>query len=94
MPRVTLTQEKREAAALERMRETLADGILIRKARNRLTNEQIGNGLEIGERTIAKIINGGDVKLTLTQTMRLLRFAGIKLVRSDPYETLGNKTEA
>ena len=32
MPRITLTQEQREAAALERMRETLADGILIRKA--------------------------------------------------------------
>ena len=79
MPRAYLTQEQREAAALERMRETLADGILIRKARNRLTNEQIGNGLEIGERTIAKIINGGDVKLTLTQTMRLLRFAGLRL---------------
>lgn len=37
MPRVTLTQEQREAAALERMRETLA------------------------------------------QTMRLLRFAGLRL---------------
>ena len=83
MPRVTLTQEQREAAALERMRETLADGILIRKARNRLTNEQIGHGLEIGERTTAKIINGGDVKLTLTQTMRLLHFAGLRVVRSE-----------
>lgn len=79
MARITLTQEQREAAALERMRETLVDGILIRKARNRLTNEQIGNGLEIGGRTIAKIINGGDVKLTLTQTMRLLRFASLRL---------------
>lgn len=94
MQRGYLTQEQREAAALERMRETLTDGVLIQKAKTRLTNEQIGHGLEIGERTIAKIINGGDVKLTLTQTMRLLRFAGIKLVRSDPYEAPGNKTEA
>ena len=94
MPRVTLTQEQREAAALERMRETLADGILIRKARNRLTNEQIGHGLEIGENPISRIINGYDVKLNLSQILRLMRFAGIKLVRSDPYETPGNKTEA
>lgn len=79
MPRVTLTQEQREAAALERMRETLADGILIRKAKNRLTNEQIGNGLEISSRTIAKILDGGDVKLSISQTMRLIRFAGIQL---------------
>lgn len=94
MPRITLTQEQREAAALERMREAVADGILIRKARNRLTYEQIGTGLEIGENTIRRIINGYDVKLNLSQILRLMRFAGIKLVRSDPYETPGNKTEA
>ena len=79
MPRVYLTQEQREAAVIDKMRETLTDGVLIQKAKTRLTNEQIGNGLEIGERTIGKIINGADVKLTLSQTMRLLRFAGIRL---------------
>lgn len=83
MPRVTLTHEQREAAALERMRETLADGILIRKARNRLTNEQIGHGLEIGERTIGRVLEGADVKLTISQIMRLLRFAGIELRRKE-----------
>ena len=79
MPKVYLNQEQREAAVIDKMRETLTDSVLIQKAKTRLTNEQIGNGLEIGERTIGKIINGADVKLTLSQTMRLLRFAGIKL---------------
>lgn len=74
-----MTQEDRESIAIVRMRELLADGIAERKAIHHLNNEQIGRGLEIGERTIAKIINGGDVKLTLTQTMRLLRFAGLRL---------------
>lgn len=83
MPRTYLTQAQREAALIDRMRETLTDGILIQKAKARLTNEQIGNGLEIGERTISKIINGGDVKLSLTQTMRLLQFAGLQLKRRD-----------
>ena len=83
MPRTYLTQAQREAALIDRMRETLTDGILIQKAKERLTNEQIGNGLEIGERTISKIINGNDVKLSLTQTMRLLQFAGFQLKRRD-----------
>lgn len=74
-----MTQEDRESIAIVRMRTLLADGIAERKAIHHLNNEQIGRGLEIGERTIAKIINGGDVKLTLTQTMRLLRFAGLRL---------------
>lgn len=78
-----MTQEDRESIAIVRMRTLLADGIAERKAIHHLNNEQIGRGLEIGERTIAKIINGGDVKLTLTQTMRLLRFAGIELRRKE-----------
>lgn len=74
-----ITQQQKETLEIERMRELLADGIAERKAIHHLNNEQIGRGSEIGERTIAKIINGGDVKLTLTQTMRLLRFAGLRL---------------
>ena len=74
-----ITQQQKELLEIERMRELLSDGIAERKAIHHLNNEQIGRGLEIGERTIAKIINGGDVKLTLTQTMRLLRFAGLRL---------------
>ena len=83
MPRVTLTQEQREAAALERMRETLVDGIAERKAIHHLNNEQIGRGLEIGERTIGRVLEGADVKLTISQIMRLLRFAGIELRRKE-----------
>lgn len=94
MPQVHMTQAQREQAALDKMRDTISDAVLVQKARNRLTYEQIGHGLEIGENTISRIINGYDVKLNLSQILRLMRFAGIKLVRSDPYETPGNKTEA
>lgn len=94
MPQVHMTQAQREQAALDKMRDTISDAVLVQKARNRLTYDQIGTGLEIGENTIRRIINGYDVKLNLSQILRLMRFAGIKLVRSDPYETPGNKTEA
>ena len=94
MPQVHMTQAQREQAALDKMRDTISDAVLVQKARNRLTYEQIGHGLEIGENTISRIIDGSDEKLNLSQILRLMRFAGIKLVRSDPYETPGNKTEA
>lgn len=78
-----ITQQQKETLEIERMRELLADGIAERKAIHHLNNEQIGRGLEIGERTIGRVLEGADVKLTLTQTMRLLRFAGIELRRKE-----------
>lgn len=79
MPQVHMTQAQREQAALDKMIDTISDAVLVQKARKRLSNEQIEHDLEIEYRKISKIINGGDVKLTLTQTMRLLRFAGLRL---------------
>lgn len=78
-----MTQEDRESIAIVRMRTLLADGIAERKAIHHLNNEQIGQGLEIGERTIGRVLEGADVKLTISQIMRLLRFAGIELRRKE-----------
>lgn len=78
-----MTQEDRESIAIVRMRTLLADGIAERKSIHHLNNEQIGRGLEIGERTIGRVLEGADVKLTISQIMRLLRFAGIELRRKE-----------
>lgn len=78
-----MTQEDRESIAIVRMRTLLADGIAERKAIHHLNNEQIVRGLEIGERTIGRVLEGADVKLTISQIMRLLRFAGIELRRKE-----------
>lgn len=78
-----MTQEDRESIAIVRTRTLLADGIAERKAIHHLNNEQIGRGLEIGERTIGRVLEGADVKLTISQIMRLLRFAGIELRRKE-----------
>lgn len=81
MPRVCLTQEQRERDAVNQIREALADGIAIQKARNRLTNRQVAGGLDVGERTIANLLHQEDVKLTVSQTIRLLRFAGLTVAK-------------
>lgn len=81
MPRVYLTAEQRERAAIDKIRLALSDGIAVQKSRSRLTNKDVAHGLELGERTIANIINQEDVKLTVSQTIRLLRFAGLTVAK-------------
>ena len=81
MPRVCLTQEQRERDAVNQIREALAEGIAIRRARNRLTTRQVAGGRDVGERTIANLLHQEDVKLTVSQTIRLLRFAGLTVAK-------------
>lgn len=84
MPRVYLTQSQRAEAEIERQKTSLADGVAYHKAKGRLTNAEVGNGLEIGGRTIGRILDGHDAQLTISQTLRLLRFAGFQLTRREP----------
>ncbi len=83
MPRVYLTAEQREQAAIDKIRLALSDGIAVQKSRNRLTNKDVAHGLELGERTIANIINQEDVKLPISQVIRLLKFAGLSIVKKE-----------
>ena len=49
MPRVYLTAEQWERAAIDKIRLALSDGIAVQKSRNRLTNKDVAHGLELGE---------------------------------------------
>ena len=81
MPRVYLTQQQREDAALDRMKEALVNGLLVNKALRRMTNVKVGESVRINDKTIGRIINGGDPQLTITQVLRLIQFAGFRLER-------------
>ena len=72
MPRVYLTAEQRERAAIDKIRLALSDGIAVQKSRNRLTNKDV-----------AHIINQEDVKLPISQVIRLLKFAGLSIVKME-----------
>lgn len=78
MPRVNLTQKQREDAALQRMKDIMIDGLVVNKARRRMTNAKVSEVVDINDKTIGRIINGGDPQLTITQLLRLMRFAGLK----------------
>ena len=83
MPRVYLTQQQREDAALDRMKETLVNGLLVNKALRRMTNVKVGESVQINDKTIGRILNGADPQLTMTQVLRLIRFAGFSLEKEE-----------
>lgn len=83
MPQVHMTQAQREQAALDKIRVHISDGIAVQKARNKLSNDQVAKGLNLGRNTVGHILNGDDVKLSINQTLRLLHFAGLRVVRSE-----------
>ena len=83
MPRTYLTQAQREEAMLDRLRETMIDGLVVNKALRRMTNAKVAESVHINDKTIGRIINGGDPQLTITQVLRLIRFAGLTLEKED-----------
>ena len=83
MPRTYLTQAQREEAMLDRLRETMINGLVVNKALRRMTNAKVAESVQINDKTIGRIINGGDPQLTITQVLRLIRFAGLTLEKED-----------
>ena len=83
MPRTYLTQAQREEAMLDRLRETMINGLVVNQALRRMTNAKVAESVQINDKTIGRIINGGDPQLTITQVLRLIRFAGLTLEKED-----------
>ncbi len=81
MPRVYLTAEQREAAAIERTKEMLSDGLAVRKRRNRQTYAEMGRDAGITGQTMSRLMAGQDPKMPVSQVLRLLRMAGLTVSR-------------
>lgn len=79
MPKVCLTQEQREQAANERRRQLIADGMAAYKNRNRLSDEALGRRLGLGRNTVARILNGEEVKLETDKHFKVLAVSGYQM---------------
>lgn len=73
----TQRQEERDAAK----RRMIGDGLTIFKARNKLTNRQLAAEFGVGHEMVAKILDGEEVKLSMSNFWRLLDIAGLELTR-------------
>ena len=80
MPKIRpLTEEQRIKAKNDAKRRMIGDGLAVFKAKNKLTNKQLGARLGFCNITIAKIVDGENVKVSLDQMWRLLDVAGIEI---------------
>lgn len=72
MPRTYLTAEQRLAARYDKRARLLGDKLAVFKARQHLTNREIGRTLGIRDETISRIINGDrTVRLPLEVLWRI-----------------------
>lgn len=72
MPRTYLTAEQRLSARYDKRARLLGDKLAVFKARQHLTNREIGRTLGIRDETISRIINGDrTVRLPLEVLWRI-----------------------
>lgn len=81
MPKVALTAEQKRKAACERLNGALADGLNAYKARNKMSNEQLGKHLGVGRCAISSILAGDSVQLHSEQFWRVISAAGLTVSR-------------
>lgn len=81
MSKVCLTEAQRQEKRDSAKRRMLGDGLTVFKARNKLTNKQLGAEFGVGHEMVAKIMDGEDVKLSMHNLWRLLDIAGLEITR-------------
>ena len=72
-----MTGEEKRRWRYERRSRMLGDGLAVYKRRNWLSNEDLAKGLGIGKETVAKLLSGEDVKISIMTVWQLLEVAGL-----------------
>lgn len=79
MPKVLLTHEQKLEDRNKRMRIAVADGLCITKRRTKMNLTEMGAKTGVSRNTMAKILSGDDVTLTMSSLMRVIDMAGLTL---------------
>ena len=79
--RICLTPEQRKEESARQMRLQLARGLAVYKNERELTNEAVGRELGISVPSVAKVLKGQDVCLSLSVTHTLLCIAGYDITK-------------
>ena len=87
MPRVALTEAQRRAYRYKDRSGTLADGLVVYKARKQLSNEQLAAEIGVGKNTIPRLLKGEDVQLPIMAYWQLLEIAGLRVSTGGRNET-------
>ena len=83
MPKVYLTDAQRRDARYQRILRELGDGLAILKVRNKLSNKALGHELGINHETVAKVLDGQEVKLNTKVLFQLFDLAGLEIKKKE-----------
>lgn len=79
MPRTYLTAEQRLSARYDKRARLLGDKLAVFKARQHLTNREIGRTLGIRDETVARLLDGDrTVRMTMEQMWKLEDIAKLR----------------
>lgn len=84
MPRVALTAEQRQKQALASRAKRLADGLWLYKQRERLTLKELGKAVGIGDKFMARVLDGDyEVRLPVGALWKLEALSKMALEKSE-----------
>lgn len=79
MPRVHLTEADRKNARIEKTAKSFRDGLFLYKKEKHLNNEDFGKVLNVSQPTMAKLLNGKHVTLSVNAFFAALELAGLEV---------------
>lgn len=83
MPKVYLTEQQRQQAALERTYQKIADGLAAFQNRNRLNLGQMAEGLGIGRKSLNHLLQTENLELDIMTFLNILRVSGMEVKQRD-----------
>ena len=84
MPRVALTAEQRQKQALTSRAKRLAEGLWLYKRRERLTLKELGKAVGIGDKFMARVLDGDyEVRLPIEVLWKLEALSKMALEKSE-----------
>lgn len=86
MPKVCLTAAQKERARFEAKSRAMADGLAAFKNKEKLSNDQIGHEIGLSHVTVAKLLDGENVRIPVYTMWKLLALSGIQVKRKQPFQ--------
>lgn len=79
MPKVFLTEQQRLESRNKKVRDTIADGLIMVKGRNRMSMDEMARKTGIGRNAISKLLVGEDVVIKLSNLIMVFDMAGLEI---------------
>lgn len=84
MPRICLTEEQRQQAALDKTYQKIVDGLAAFQNRERMNNGQLAEYLGINRKSLTKLMQTDSLQIDVRVLLKVIRKAGMEVRSCDP----------